>query len=52
MTFKPRILVVDDEPQMLGLLKEVLACRGAEALCVGTGRQVRSTSAAIVRAGS
>lgn len=39
MRFKPRILVVDDEPQMLTLLGEVLAGMGTEPRCVQSSRQ-------------
>lgn len=37
--FIPKILVVDDEPQMLELLGEVLARRGTEPRCVGSSQE-------------
>jgi len=39
MPFRPRILVVDDDPQMLKLVGEVLAGMGAEPHCVQSSRQ-------------
>ncbi|MGH9804802.1 MAG: response regulator [Candidatus Acidiferrales bacterium] len=39
MPFRPRILVVDDDPQMLSLLGEVLAKMGTEPQCVLSSRQ-------------
>ena len=39
MPFRPRILVVDDDPQMLNLLGEVLAKMGMEPRCVQASRQ-------------
>lgn len=39
MPFRPRVLVVDDDPQMLNLVGEVLAGMGAEPRCVQSSRQ-------------
>jgi len=39
MTFKPKILVVDDEPQMLELLGEFLRQAGAEPHCIQSSRE-------------
>ena len=39
MAFRPRILVVDDERQMLQLLKELLTQMGAEPCCVDSSRE-------------
>ena len=39
MLFRPRILVVDDDPQMLNLLGEVLVNMGMEPRCVQSSRR-------------
>ena len=39
MAVKTKILVVDDEPQMLQLLSEIMAQMGAEPHCVESGPQ-------------
>jgi two-component system KDP operon response regulator KdpE len=45
----PRILVVDDEPQMLRVLRPALAAAGYEALFASTGREALRAIAASAR---